>query len=108
MTSRSELQGKPIKDLREIAASVGVEANGLQKAKLIEAILGSADFVVSDEPAPIDLPTAVPAASVDAKADVGDAETVSEEAAPEAADTPAGDDDEASPAPSDGGGQRDD
>ena len=61
MTSRSELQGKPINDLREIAASVGIESNGLQKAKLIEAILNSVDFVVSDEPAPIDLPSAGPA-----------------------------------------------
>ncbi|HKZ28014.1 MAG TPA: transcription termination factor Rho [Acidimicrobiia bacterium] len=61
MTSRSELQGKPINDLREIAASVGIESNGLQKAKLIEAILNSVDFVVSDEPVPIDLPSAGPA-----------------------------------------------
>ena len=67
MTSRSELQGKPVKDLREIAASVGVETNGLQKAKLIEAILGSPDFVVSDEPAPVDLPAAVPAVPADAE-----------------------------------------
>ncbi|MDR9450983.1 MAG: hypothetical protein RI637_07195, partial [Acidimicrobiia bacterium] len=66
MTSRSELQGKPINDLREIAASVGVESNGLQKAKLIEAILNSADFVVSDEPGAIDLPVAVPAPPADA------------------------------------------
>ena len=67
MTSRSELQGKPIKDLREIAASVGVETNGLQKAKLIEAILGSPDFVVSDEPPPIDLPASAPATSSDSE-----------------------------------------
>ena len=75
MTSRSELQGKPVKDLREIAESVGVEANGLQKAKLIEAILGSPDFVVSDEPAPVDLPAAVPAVPADAE----EAEKASEE-----------------------------
>ena len=67
MTSRSELQGKPINDLREIAASVGIESNGLQKAKLIEAILNSVDFVVSDEPAPIDLPSAGPAVAPDAE-----------------------------------------
>ena len=67
MTSRSELQGKPIKDLREIAASVGIESDGLQKAKLIEAILGSADFVVSDELAPMDMPAAVPATTPDAE-----------------------------------------
>jgi transcription termination factor Rho len=67
MTSRSELQGKPVKDLREIAASVGVETDGLQKAKLIEAILGSPDFVVTDEPAPIDLPETVPNPPVEAE-----------------------------------------
>ena len=88
MTSRSELQGKPIKDLREIAASVGVESNGLQKAKLIEAILNSVDFVVSDEPAPIDLPEAVPTVSPDA----GEAEKGSEGATPAGDDAQAGDD----------------
>jgi len=67
MTSRSELQGKPINDLREIAASVGIESNGLQKAKLIEAILNSVDFVVSEEPAPIELPAAGPAVAPDAE-----------------------------------------
>ncbi len=67
MTSRSELQGKPVKDLREIAASVGVETDGLQKAKLIEAILGSPDFVVTDEPAAIDLPATVPTPPADAE-----------------------------------------
>jgi transcription termination factor Rho len=74
MTSRSELQGKPVKDLREIAASVGVESDGLQKAKLIEAILASADFEVSEEPAPIDLPAAVPAAPSDGDDEAEDRE----------------------------------
>ncbi len=91
MTSRSELQGKPINDLREIAASVGVESNGLQKAKLIEAILNSADFVVSDEPAAIDLPVAVSSPSPDTdetkevsdEAVSGDGETDGSEAAAE-------------------------
>ena len=82
MTSRSELQGKPVKDLREIAESVGVEANGLQKAKLIEAILGSPDFVVSDEPAPVDLPAAIPAVSVD----TDDGEQASEEKTADSSD----------------------
>ncbi|MDH3260378.1 MAG: transcription termination factor Rho [Acidimicrobiia bacterium] len=95
MTSRSELQGKPIKDLREVAASVGVEPNGLQKAKLIEAILGSADFVVSDEPASIDLPAAVPTVSADAE----EAEVVSDEAAPEGAEASDGADEADEPSP---------
>ncbi|MCJ7754507.1 MAG: transcription termination factor Rho [Thermoanaerobaculales bacterium] len=92
MTSRSELQGKSVKDLREIAASVGVESNGLQKAKLIEAILNSPDFVVSDEPVEIDMPAAVPAPSSDSdetrdeevdEATSGDAEAEGGDAATE-------------------------
>ena len=82
MTSRSELQGKPVKDLREIAEAVGVETNGLQKAKLIEAILGSPDFVVSDDPAPVDLPAATPAVS----ADTDDGEKASEEKTEDSSD----------------------
>jgi transcription termination factor Rho len=88
MTSRSELQGKPIKDLREIAASVGVESNGLQKAKLIEAILNSAEFVVSDEPTPIELPASVPATSPD----TDETQDRSEDTAPDVAVIPDGDD----------------
>jgi len=98
MTSRSELQGKAIKDLREIAASVGVEANGLQKAKLIEAILGSPDFVVSDEPAPVDLPATVPTASADAE----EAEAVSEATASEGAEATDEGEDAEQPSPQDG------
>ena len=101
MTSRSELQGKAIKDLREIAESVGVEPNGLQKAKLIEAILGSPDFVVSDEPVPIDLPATVPTAS----ADVEEAEHAgagSEDTASEGAEPTDGDEDAEQPSRQDG------
>ncbi|NND12949.1 MAG: transcription termination factor Rho, partial [Acidimicrobiia bacterium] len=55
MTTRTELQGKNLDDLREIAGSVGVETDGLQKAKLIAAIL--TETGVADEPSPVDLPT---------------------------------------------------
>ncbi len=55
MTTRTELQGKSLDDLREIAGSVGVETDGLQKAKLIAAILTETGG--ADEPAPVDLPT---------------------------------------------------
>lgn len=55
MTTRTELQGKNLDDLREIAGSVGVETDGLQKAKLIAAILSETG--VADEPSPVDLPT---------------------------------------------------
>ncbi|MEX1281390.1 MAG: transcription termination factor Rho [Acidimicrobiia bacterium] len=41
MTSRADLQQKSVGDLREIANAIGVEADGLQKSKLISAILDS-------------------------------------------------------------------
>ena len=58
MTTRAELQGKTLDDLRTIAASVGVETDGLQKAKLIAAILDSGEFELKEEPAELELPTA--------------------------------------------------
>ncbi|MBT8246873.1 MAG: hypothetical protein KJN73_03610, partial [Acidimicrobiia bacterium] len=58
MTTRAELQGKSLEDLRTIASSVGVETDGLQKAKLIAAILGSDKFELSEEPAEVELPSA--------------------------------------------------
>ena len=57
MTTRAELQGKTLDDLRTIATSVGVEADGLQKAKLIAAILQSGGVEVKD-PDPVELPAA--------------------------------------------------
>ncbi|MDH3606352.1 MAG: transcription termination factor Rho [Acidimicrobiia bacterium] len=58
MTTRADLQGKTLEDLRNIASSVGVETDGLQKAKLIAAILGSGDFELSEEAPPVELPAA--------------------------------------------------
>jgi transcription termination factor Rho len=60
MTTRAELQEKSVKDLRTIASAVGIETNGLQKAKLIEQILNADGVTVSTEPAPIELPSASP------------------------------------------------
>ena len=57
MTTRAELQGKTLEDLRTIATSVGVGADGLQKAKLIAAILESGGVVLKD-PEPVELPAA--------------------------------------------------
>ena len=59
MTSRAELQGKTIKDLQTVAEAVGIETDGLQKAKLIDAILGADGVEVLDEPASVDLPGTV-------------------------------------------------
>ena len=65
MTTRAQLQSKPIDELREIATTVGVEADGLQKSKLITALMETGQVV---EAAPdgatvdetVDLPKATP------------------------------------------------
>ncbi len=59
MTTRSELQAKTIKDLREIAGAVGIETDGLQKAKLIDAIMGADGFDGAAGAPPVDLPDTV-------------------------------------------------
>ncbi len=58
MTSRADLQKKSIQDLRDIAAAVGIETDGLQKAKLIGALLAADGIETTEEPAPVDLPAA--------------------------------------------------
>ena len=58
MATRSELQTKNIKDLRTIASAVGVEVDGLQKAKLIDAIMGADGFEMADEAPQVELPDA--------------------------------------------------
>ncbi|MDH5420625.1 MAG: transcription termination factor Rho [Acidimicrobiia bacterium] len=60
MTSRADLQGKTINDLRSIATAIGIGPDGLQKAKLIDAILGSDNFDSTEAPAPVELPAASP------------------------------------------------
>ena len=59
MATRSELQAKNIKDLRSIAQAVGIPTNGVQKAKLIDAIMGAGAYDGSDGVLPIDLPEVV-------------------------------------------------
>ena len=65
MTTRAQLQSKPIDELREIATAVGVEADGLQKSKLITALMETGQVVeaASDGAAVdenVDLPKATP------------------------------------------------
>ena len=38
MSARSQLQSKPVADLRQIADGLGLEHAGLQKAKLIDLL----------------------------------------------------------------------
>ena len=67
MATRSELQAKNIKDLRSIAETVGIKTDGIQKAKLIDAIMGTGTYTGSDGVIAIDLPEVV-AKDVGAKA----------------------------------------
>ena len=59
MITRAKLQEKTLEELRHIAASLEVpDHETLQKTRLIAAIVKSDGFETSDEPAPVDLPTA--------------------------------------------------
>ncbi|HET8739202.1 MAG TPA: transcription termination factor Rho [Acidimicrobiia bacterium] len=60
MTTRAQLQSKSIDELREVAAAAGIETDGLQKSKLIAALMDSGQ-VQEDQPAEeLDLPRATP------------------------------------------------
>ena len=62
MTSRADLQRKAVADLRTIADTLKVDHDGLQKSKLISAILGSGEFksAPSEGIAEADMPTSAP------------------------------------------------
>ena len=45
MSARSQLQSKPVADLRSIAESLGIEHKGLQKAKLIDLLVEHSDEI---------------------------------------------------------------
>jgi len=47
MSARTQLQSKPVADLRVLAESFGIDYKGLQKAKLIDALLKKGDDVIS-------------------------------------------------------------
>jgi len=62
MTTRAQLQSKSIDELRQIAEAAGVEADGLQKSKLISAIMDTGE-IEEKEGSPtdvVDLPRATP------------------------------------------------
>jgi transcription termination factor Rho len=59
MSTRAQLQAKSIGELREIAKAVGIEADGLQKAKIITALVEAGEAAEgSASTENIDLPTA--------------------------------------------------
>ena len=47
MSARTQLQSKPVADLRVLAETFGIDHKGLQKAKLIDALLKKGDDVIS-------------------------------------------------------------
>ena len=49
MSARTQLQSKPVADLRAIAEGLGLEYKGLQKAKLIDLLLEQGDAVIEAE-----------------------------------------------------------
>jgi transcription termination factor Rho len=61
MSTRAQLQTKSIAELRAIAEAVGVETEGLQKSRLISALMAAGGVTDDGEEASmVDLPTATP------------------------------------------------
>jgi transcription termination factor Rho len=59
MSTRAQLQSKSINELRQIAEAVGVETDGLQKSKLISALMAAGGISEEEgDTSNIDLPTA--------------------------------------------------
>ena len=49
MSARSQLQSKPVAELRSIAESLSIEHKGLQKAKLIDLLVDHSDEILDGE-----------------------------------------------------------
>jgi transcription termination factor Rho len=62
MTTRAQLQSKQIDELREIASAVGIETDGLQKSKLISALMDAGQVVEASPTESVELPQATPRA----------------------------------------------
>ncbi|MEX0864511.1 MAG: transcription termination factor Rho [Acidimicrobiia bacterium] len=62
MTTRAQLQSKSIEELKQIAEAAGVEVDGLQKSKLISALMETGGIVDDVAEADVDLPRAMPRA----------------------------------------------
>jgi transcription termination factor Rho len=62
MTTRAQLQSKSIDELKTIAEAAGVEADGLQKSKLISALMEAGGIIEDENPSDpqLDLPRATP------------------------------------------------
>ncbi|GIU91860.1 MAG: hypothetical protein KatS3mg011_0766 [Acidimicrobiia bacterium] len=65
MSTRAQLQSKSVEELREIASAAGIDTDGLQKAKIISALLEAGAVEEAGEDTPqsdprIELPAATP------------------------------------------------
>jgi transcription termination factor Rho len=60
MTTRAQLQSKSIDELRQIADAVGIETDGLQKSKLISALVDAGQVVEASPTEDVELPYATP------------------------------------------------
>jgi transcription termination factor Rho len=60
MTTRAQLQSKSIDELRQIAGAVGIETDGLQKSKLISALVDAGQVAETSPDEELDLPQATP------------------------------------------------
>jgi transcription termination factor Rho len=60
MTTRAQLQSKSIDELREVAQAAGIETNGLQKSKLIAALMDAGEVQEGRPTEEVDLPRATP------------------------------------------------
>ncbi len=87
MTTRAQLQGKPIDELREIASAVGIETNGLQKSKLITALMDAGQVAESAPTDAMELPQATPRTD---KKDRNDSDVERAESSDDGSDTSSG------------------
>ncbi|MDX1469187.1 MAG: transcription termination factor Rho [Acidimicrobiia bacterium] len=62
MTTRAQLQSKSISELREVAKAAGIETDGLQKSKLISALMEAGEIAEAAPAEGMDLPKATPRA----------------------------------------------
>jgi len=60
MTTRAQLQGKSIEELREVAQAAGIDTDGLQKSKLITALMDAGEVAEPTPSEDMDLPRATP------------------------------------------------
>ncbi len=72
MTTRAQLQSKSIDELREVAQAAGIDTDGLQKSKLIAALMDAGEVKEGKPTEEVDLPKATPRSEKSDKSDESD------------------------------------